>query len=165
MPAQDSAWQEIEPHLDDALTQLGETDRNAIVLRFFENRNLRDVGVDLGVSEVAAQKRIARALEKLRALLLKRETVLPVSVLIATLSANAAQAAPAGLAATVATTAAVKGAAAGASTLTLIKGTLKIMAWAKAKTAIVAGAASGSRRRNADGCVKEVVASSSGSHH
>ena len=62
-PGADLAWQEIEPHLDDALTKLGETDRNALVLRFFENRNLREVGLGLGVSEVAAQKRIARALE------------------------------------------------------------------------------------------------------
>jgi hypothetical protein len=56
-------------------------------------------------------------------------------------SAHSVQAAPAVLAQTVSTVALTKGACATASTLTLVKGALKIMAWTKMKTAAVAGAA------------------------
>ena len=45
---------------------LREKDRRAIVLRFYEGRNLREVGLALGASEDAAKKRVNRALEKLR---------------------------------------------------------------------------------------------------
>ena len=51
--------------MDEALARLGETDRNAILLRYFEQQSLRDVGLSLGLSEEAAKKRVARALEKL----------------------------------------------------------------------------------------------------
>ena len=50
------------------------------------------------------------------------------------------QAAPAALAKTVTAVALTKGATAGGSTLTLIKGALKLMAWTKAKTVILVGA-------------------------
>src|SRR6185503_7647618 len=46
----DSTWQEIEPRLDEAMSSLGEADRAALLLRFFENKSLRDVGAALGVS-------------------------------------------------------------------------------------------------------------------
>jgi len=59
-------WRQIAPQLDDAMARLGDRDRNAIVLRFFENKNLREVGVALGASEDAAKMRVNRALEKLR---------------------------------------------------------------------------------------------------
>src|SRR5580765_6384306 len=62
----DPAWQRVAPLLDDAMEHLGETDRNAIILRFFQDQPLQRVGASLGISEEAARKRVDRSLEKLR---------------------------------------------------------------------------------------------------
>src|SRR4051794_7873921 len=59
-------WKQIAPLLDDAVADLGEKDRNAIVLRFVEGKNLKEVGMSMGASEDAAKKRVTRAVEKLR---------------------------------------------------------------------------------------------------
>jgi RNA polymerase sigma factor (sigma-70 family) len=130
-------WRQIAPLLDDAMGRLGEKDRNAIVLRFFENKNLSEVGLALGVSEDAAKMRVNRALEKLRKIFSKRGVTLSGAIIAGAVSANSVHAAPVALAKTISAVALAKGAAASASTLTLIKGALKIMAWTKAKTAIV----------------------------
>jgi RNA polymerase sigma factor (sigma-70 family) len=129
-------WPQIAPLLDDALGKLGERDRHAIVLRFFENRSLGEVGAALGASEDAAKMRVNRALEKLRKIFSKRGVTLTATLIAGAVAANSVQAAPVGLAVAV-TAAAAKGAAASGSTLTLINGALKIMAWTKAKLAIV----------------------------
>jgi RNA polymerase sigma factor (sigma-70 family) len=132
-------WPQIAPLLDAAMERLGEKDRNAIVLRFFENKSLGEVGLALGASEDAAKMRVNRALEKLRKFFMKRGVTLSGTAIAGAVSANSVQAAPVGLAKTISVVAMTKGAAAGGSTLTLIKGALKIMAWTKAKTAVVAG--------------------------
>src|ERR1051326_1281607 len=90
---------QLTPFLDDAINRLGARDRTAIMLRFFEQRDLRSVGEALGSNEDAAQKRVARALEKLRALLKKRGVALSVAALGTALSTDAVTAAPAGFAA------------------------------------------------------------------
>jgi RNA polymerase sigma factor (sigma-70 family) len=106
---------ELAPVLDEAIDQLGEQDRLAIMLRFFEQRDLRSVGKALGSSENAAQKRVSRALESLRILLKRRGVALSVGALGAALSTGPASASvPTGLAASVAGTA-LAGAAAGGS--------------------------------------------------
>jgi uncharacterized protein (TIGR03435 family) len=133
-------WPQIAPLLDAALERLGEKDRNAIVLRFFENKNLRDVGLALGASEDAAKMRVSRALERLREFFVKRGIHSTAGDLAGTISTHSIQAAPLALAKTVSAVALAKGAAATTSTLTLVKGVLKIMAWTKAKTAIAVGA-------------------------
>jgi len=66
------AWAEASPYLEDAIGQLPAADRDALVLRFMENRSLRAAGEVLGVSEDAVQKRITRALEKRRKLLARQ---------------------------------------------------------------------------------------------
>jgi RNA polymerase sigma factor (sigma-70 family) len=129
-------WPHIAPLLDDALAKLSAADRHAVVLRYFDGKSLGEVGAALGASEDAAKKRVTRAVEKLRGWFTKRGVTLTATVFTAAISANSVQAAPLGLAATVTATA-VKGVAVSGSTLTLIKGALKIMAWTKAKTAIV----------------------------
>jgi RNA polymerase sigma factor (sigma-70 family) len=134
-------WPRIAPLLDAAMERLGEKDRNAIVLRFFENRSLNEVGAALGASEGAARMRVNRALEKLRKFFAKRGVSSTMAIIAGAVSANSVHAAPVGLAKTISAVAVAKGAAAGGSTLTLVKGALKIMAWTKAKTAIVAGVA------------------------
>jgi hypothetical protein len=116
------------------MSSLREKDRNAVLMRYFENKTLAEVGTALGVNEVAAGKRITRAIGKLRGLFAKRGIVVPVVAVAALLSANAVQAAPAGLIAPL-STAAISG-----STLTLLNSTLKLMTWIKIKTGIVVGA-------------------------
>ena len=60
------AWRQIAPLLDGAMEHLGQKDHDAVVLRFFEGRNFKEVGAALGASENAAKKRVNHALEKLR---------------------------------------------------------------------------------------------------
>ena len=129
------AWKQLAPLLDDAMAELGETDRTALVLRYFENKTAREIAAALRMEENAAQKRVTRALDKLRARFVKRGLTLTATVIAGAVAANSVQAAPAGLAVKVSLLVA-KGAAAGSSTYTITKGALKIMAWSKAKTAI-----------------------------
>ncbi len=135
----DPMWEQLSPLLDQAMARLGDKDRDALVLRYFENKSLREVGDALGLPERTAQKRVARSLEKLRGFFAKRGVTLTTAIIAGAVSANSVQAAPVGLAKTISAVAIAKGAAAGGSTLALVKGALKIMAWTKMKTAIVAG--------------------------
>ncbi len=127
----DVVWEQLAPELDEAMAQLGDKDRNAIVLRYFENKSLREVGTAMGLEERAAQKRVARGLEKLRALLTKRGFTLSATIIAAALAANSVQAAP-GISVAV-TAAATKGIAISATTTMLVKGTMKTMMWLKLK--------------------------------
>jgi RNA polymerase sigma factor (sigma-70 family) len=136
-----STWKQLSPLLDEAMLRLGQTDRDALVLRFFEGRSLNEVGSALGASEEAAKKRVNRALEKLRNIFAKRGVSSTTAIIAGAISAHSVQAAPVALAKAATAAAITKGAAASTSTLTLIKGALKIMAWTKIKTAAVAGAA------------------------
>src|SRR5450755_1513025 len=136
-PMHEETWNQIAPLLDGAMEQLGQKDHDAVVLRFFEGRNFKEVGAALGASEDAAKKRVNRALEKLRKFFTKRGVSSTTAIIAGTITANSVQAAPVALAKSVTAVAIVKGAAASGSTLTLIKGALKIMAWTKTKTAAV----------------------------
>jgi len=124
----DPAWEELRPAIDEAMLQLKEADREAILLRYFENRPLAEVGAKLGLRENTARMRVERALEKLRALLAKRG-IATTSALVATISAHAVQVAPAEM---VTALAATSISATGAETLTL----LKIMTATKLKLAL-----------------------------
>ena len=132
-------WQRFAPLLDEAVAQLNEADRNAVVLRFYEKKPLNEVGAILGIDADAAQKRVSRALEKLRNFFAKRGVDSTMAAIAENISTHSVQAAPVALAKSVTAVALAKGAAASTSTLTLIKGAFNIMAWTKAKTAIVAG--------------------------
>jgi hypothetical protein len=109
------------------------------MLRFFKDQSVRDVATTMQMSE-ATQRRLLRAVEKLRSFFIKRGITVAAGVLTATISANSIQAAPVALAKSVTAVAIVKGVTASGSTLTLIKGAVKIMAWSKVKTAIVSAA-------------------------
>jgi RNA polymerase sigma factor (sigma-70 family) len=104
-------WPSIAPLLDDAVAGLSEKDRMVIVLRFYEGRNLREVAAALCASEDAAQKRISRAVERLRDYFSKHGVSVGTSGLVVAVSANAVQAAPVGLAVTISTAAALTGTA------------------------------------------------------
>ena len=55
----DDAWKRISPAIDEALESLGEADRNALLLRFFDEKSHRKTAIALGDSEKAAKKRVA----------------------------------------------------------------------------------------------------------
>jgi RNA polymerase sigma factor (sigma-70 family) len=129
-------WTQITPLLEDAMGDLGEKDRNALALRFFEGKTFSEIGTAFRVSENAARKRTDYALEKLRAYFFKRGVTSTTGSIAAAISANSVHAAPAMLAKTAAAVALAKGATASTSTLALVKGALKIMAWTNSKVVI-----------------------------
>jgi Sigma-70, region 4 len=131
------AWLQIAPLLDDAMEHLGQRDHDAVVLRFFEGRSFKEIGAALGASENAAKKRVHYALEKLRRYFSKRGVSSTAAIIAGTISAHSVQAAPGALAQSITAVVIAKGAAAGGSTLSLVKGALNLMAWTKAQTAIV----------------------------
>jgi uncharacterized protein (TIGR03435 family) len=140
VPATEETWSQIAPLLEVAMEKLGQKDHDAVVLRFFEGRNFKEVGAALGTSEDAAKMRVNRALEKLRKFFTKRGMSSTTAIIAGAISANSVQVAPVALAKSVTAVAITKGSIAAASTLTLVKGTLNIMTWIKTKTAIVIGA-------------------------
>ena len=122
--------EELEP----AMAELDADDRDTLVLRYLEDRNLREVGDEFGISEDAARMRANRALEKLRTVL-SRKGVTVTSVLLGTaLVSSTSSAAPAGLVTAITTT------AIGGTILTTA--TITTMNWinAKAATAIIGAA-------------------------
>lgn len=136
-------WMHIAPILDDALGSLGQKDHDAVVLRYFEGKDLREVGVALGMKEDAARMRVNRGLEKLRKFFSRKGVTLSVGAIAASVAANSVQAAPAGLAAVaiksaLAGTTAV-GAAAIAATKVIAMTTMQKFAVA-ATIAVLAGA-------------------------
>jgi len=137
----DSVWRQLAPLLDEAMARLTEKERAVLGLRYFENRSAAETAALLGIGQWAAHKRSERAVEKLRAFFARRGVGVSAASLTGAVSAHSVQAAPAILAKTVTVVALVKGAGAGGSTLALVKGALKVMAWTKAKMVIVAGVA------------------------
>ena len=133
------AWAQFAPHLDEAMNCLGEKEHNAVVLRFFEGKELKESAA-MGTGEDAARMRVNRGVEKLRKYFTKRGITLSAAMIAGAVSTYSVQAAPVGLAKAATAVAVTKGAAVSGSTLTLIKAALRIMAWTKVKTAAVVGA-------------------------
>jgi RNA polymerase sigma factor (sigma-70 family) len=115
----DRDFEQMALVLDEAINELGEEDRKAIVLRFYERLDLRGVGQALGSTENAAQKRVTRALDQLHLLVMRRGVALSLAALGTALSCEAVKAAPVGLAASIVGTVVV-GETAGAGTLASI---------------------------------------------
>jgi len=138
-PDTEVAWEEMAPVLDEAINRLGEKDRNAIILRFFEEKSLCDIGLCLGSNEEAAKKRVSRALEKLKGLLARRGVALPVAAIGTALACAPAQAAPPYLVSSV-TAMTPGGGFANTSVIAAMKGTFKMIMYSKIKaTAVTAG--------------------------
>jgi RNA polymerase sigma factor (sigma-70 family) len=136
MNATAADWTHVEPFLDEAMHALDNTDRTAVLLRYFENKTLREVGATLGTSDDAAQKRVSRTVERLREYFTKRGVTVGASGLVVVLSANAVQAAPIGLAVTISIAAVLAGTA--VSTSTVIAATKAIAMTTLQKTLITA---------------------------
>lgn len=139
MNATANEWTQIEPLLDEAMAALDETDRSAILLRYFENKTLREVGAALGTNDDAAQKRVSRAVERLREFFSKQKITIGAGGLAVLISANAVQAAPIGLAATISAAAVLAGTA--IQTSTLIAATKTIAMTTLQKTLVTAALA------------------------
>ncbi len=131
----DANWEHIAPHLDEALSELSPPERDALMLRYFKNLDFHAVGAQLGVSDDAAQKRVSRAVERLRECFAKRGVTVGAGGLAIVISANAVQAAPVGLALTL-SAAAFTGTAVTASTI--IAATTKTIAMTTLQKTLVA---------------------------
>jgi hypothetical protein len=105
---------------------LSESDRQAIMLRFYEGKSLAEIGGVLDISEEAAKKRVARAVERLRAHFAKVGVAMPLVLLFGLMLSNTAQAAPAGMAASIAANAVGQVAASGMA-VALANGASKAM--------------------------------------
>jgi RNA polymerase sigma factor (sigma-70 family) len=101
----DDGWQKLSPLLDEGLGQLAQQERNALVLRYFQEKPLREVGQTLGLSEDAARKRVTRALEKLRLFFGRKGLTLSAAALTTVLAGHTAEAAPQALSETMASAA------------------------------------------------------------
>jgi RNA polymerase sigma factor (sigma-70 family) len=132
--SEDHAWQQLAPLLDDAVAKLGSTDRNAVVLRFFDGKSMREVGDELGISEDTAAKRISRAMQKLRAFFAKRGVVLSTTAICGAISANSVLGAPPHVISSVVASA-VGGSTLTASASALVQGALDLLTWLKIKIA------------------------------
>jgi RNA polymerase sigma factor (sigma-70 family) len=122
-------WTQLEPLLNALVQDLGATDREAVLLRFYRRNTHREVAAALHLTEEAAQKRVERALEKMRRALVRRGLTSTPVALAALLEANAVTAAPAGLAGAIVSAGCVASggaAAAGATILMSSKSTLAV---------------------------------------
>ena len=139
-PAAQLDWARVRPVLDEALAGLGDADREAVLLRFFEGRDFAGVGARLHLSENAARMRVGRALDKLQAQLARRGLTSSTAALAVVLANQAVIAAPAGLAASVTSTALAGAAAAGTAGLVATFMTMNKLTLGLAGSIIVAGA-------------------------
>lgn len=129
-------WERVRPVLDEALGELNEQDREAILLRYLEGRDFAQVGARLALSDNAARMRTDRAVDKLRGLLARRGVRSSAAALSLALANQAIVAAPAGLATTV-TGAALAGAG---TTATLTFMSLTKLQLSFASAVVVTGA-------------------------
>jgi RNA polymerase sigma factor (sigma-70 family) len=126
-------WERLRPYLDEVWQGLSASERDAIVLRYFQGRDLKSVGATLGLSEDAAQKRVARAMAKMRASLARRGVTLATASLALMITTHSVCAAPPGLATQVASSVLAGTGTGSGVALTWIK----TMAWLKTKTVVV----------------------------
>lgn len=130
-------WEQAAPHLDDALSRLGEKDRATVLLRYFEGKSLHEVGEALGCTEEAARKRVDRAVDRLRSHLKERNALTPVGQIEGgiekLLSSASSDHLPVGAAIRATTVALADSVAAGTNVLALVKGALQLMFLTKLK--------------------------------
>ena len=120
----DATWEIIAPHLDAALGELNEVDRDILLLRYFERKSARDMAQILGTSEDAAQKRVSRAMERFREFFSIRRLTIGAGGLAVLISANAIHAAPVGLATAISAAAVLTGTAISTSTAVAVTKTI-----------------------------------------
>ena len=134
----DNLWRQLAPLLEAAMSQLGQRDRTLLALRYYENKTGSETASLLGIPQETARKRTHRALEKLRRYFSRHGVNSTTALIAGSISAYSVQVVPVALAKSAAALAVAKGAAAGGSTIALVNGVMKLMAWTKAKTAMLA---------------------------
>jgi RNA polymerase sigma factor (sigma-70 family) len=154
--AEEPTWEMYAPILDEAIGRLKQSDREAVALRYFRGLSLEEVGAQLGIHAKAAEKRVGRAVGRLREILADRGAGVPEAELTSQMLERGTEAAPAALSAAILV-----------SGWSVAKGTLvsaisrkagQAMYWTKAKiaaaviaTVTVAGAGTGTVLSLADG--------------
>jgi len=136
-PGAEPEWERLRSVLEEAMHELNEKDRLALLLRFFQNKGLKDVGAALGLNENSARMRVERALEKLRAQLARRGVTSSAAALALTLAGKAVAAAPPAFVATL-TAASLAGASTGTGGAFTA---LKLMTLTKAQLGLIGVAA------------------------
>jgi RNA polymerase sigma factor (sigma-70 family) len=131
----ESVWKEVAPLLEQGVTQLRQADQDAVLLRFFAGKSLREVGQALGISDDAAQKRVNRALERMRDYFARQGVTVSVALIAPAIAAHAVQSAPAALAGTLVAASLTGGPAGGIGAFTTLN-VLKAMAVANLKTTV-----------------------------
>jgi RNA polymerase sigma factor (sigma-70 family) len=154
-PAAD--WEQLRPMIDDAVHQLGERDREAVLLRFFAGHSYALIAATLGISEDAARMRVERALERLREVLQRRGVSSTGGALALAFANQASATAPAGLA-SAATSAALSGATAGSAASALILFTMSKIEIGIAGAIIVATAVLSTRPLLANRALRAEIA-------
>jgi hypothetical protein len=131
-------WSDIAPHLEEMVRKLRTSEREIVLLRFYEQRSFAEIAQMIGITEDAARKRVSRSDEALRAMLSRRGVSMPATALGALLVVETVMPAPPAVAAVVSANsiAAVAG-----GTASLAKGAMIVMAWTKTKLAFAAAAA------------------------
>ncbi|MDA7680250.1 sigma-70 family RNA polymerase sigma factor [bacterium] len=141
-PPEEEGWQELAPELDLAINQLNEPDRSAIVMRFFERKSHRDIGRALSTSEDSAQKRVTRAIDKLRSILAQQGVALSGPMLALLIENNGLASPPEGLALQISRTtqplAKITATTPGETAAQFIPSTLKLGASLAASVAVIA---------------------------
>jgi RNA polymerase sigma factor (sigma-70 family) len=132
-------WQRIAPLLDESLDRLGDKDRDAIVLRFFEQKSLKQIADKLGVSEDGAQKRVSRALEKLRLAFVRQGKSMSASVLAGTIAANSVQAVSPALSASICAAVGSQSLVASSGIAVLADATIKTLSRIRLQSMVVRG--------------------------
>ena len=133
-------WPKIAPLLEDAMARLSPKDRDVIVLRYFEGKSYEEIAHAAGATEATVRQRSHHALGKLRRYFAKRGVASSASVVGSAIASFSVQAAPPELLQSLAVATLTKGAGLSASTLALVKATLKSLLWEKIKSALRLGA-------------------------
>ena len=139
-----ATWEEVEPHLDESVARLRASDREAVLLRFYQRKTFGEVAGAIGATEEAARKRVSRAVEKLRGLLARRGVAVPgAAVLTSALWNNTTQAAAPMLIDSIATGAVCTSnlITSAAPSVALAKGAMNMIFIQQAKTAVAAAVA------------------------
>lgn len=142
-PANEDSWEDIAPQLDEALADVSDFDRDAILLRYFQGKTAHEMALTFGITDEAAQKRVNRAVERLRESLSKRDLTVGAAGLTLMISANAVRSAPAGLAEGLAASVATSAAAIQSATVVAAGQAVALSTLAKVLLATTLAAAAG----------------------
>ncbi len=94
----DAPWDEIGPHVDQAIDRLPERLRVALVLYYLEGRDQSAIAGELGVSQSTVSERLSKAVERVRGHLRKGGVPAGAATLTTFLTTETSHAAPAALA-------------------------------------------------------------------